>query len=568
MVKAVTDPALLAILNGEAQSDSAASSNGNAIGETTQAISPSVGAVKDPALLALLNEGRQTTEQRATEDAKPFDPTLDDRLREIDIGIAAQQDIFKGRYERGELSAPSYGFQTLFGKTGLGGALAYGGAYVAEGFDYITPEFLQEGASDLWDAYLETNEGKALTKLLGAADSMWTEFEEESPELAGNLAAFGNILEVVPVTGAAGQTRKAASELLEKSAQKTIAKRKVDFIQEDLLVPADTKANRKARLGNTFEINGKDTYIPTNDDLAMVQTVEKYTDVSPKRSLVGNYQEIDVGISKLAEELDNKLSTISRFQLDTDRFSSALLKKIESLAKESPTLTGDAGTAAMRVARKAAQLISDSDKTPLGLLNVRRDLDAWVLSQGKDPFSGLGGATDIAIKEVRKFINDAVDEVGKANGIDVKDDLAKQSILFGAKDVVAEKAIDKVQNTWSKVEAAMARAHVAIPKTLMGTIYTGTALVSSSVAMGVATTAVAGLLGAALVKSAISPSLRKVVSWTLKNSGKLGGILPADRAILAELLKLPDDEDYKLEAQPEEEQEETPVVNQGMLTGM
>lgn len=568
MVTQVTDPTLLALLNEEQQNSTVPSSQGTSIGEQQKTTPVVSGAVKDPALLALLNEGTQT--EQPVEQQKPFDPTLDERLRGVDISIAAEQDILKGRYERGELSTPSYGFQTLFGKAGLGGALAYGGAYLAEGFDYITPEFLKEGASDLWAAYLTTNEGKALTKVLKAADTMWTEFEEGSPELSGNIKAMGNILELLPVTGAAGKTRKAVGEAFEQSAETTIKKRKVNFIQEDLLTPADTSANRKERLKNTFEIKGKDTYVPTNDDLAMFKTVEVYTDVSPKRSLVGNYQEIDKGIGKIAEELDGKLGTLNNYQLDTNRFAKALTDKIQKLADENPTLTGDAGKAAMRVAEKAARLIAESDKTPLGLLNVRRDLDTWIMSQGKDPFSGLGGATDIAVKEVRKFINDAVDEVGKAKGIDVRDALAKQSILFSAKDVVAEKAIDKLQSTWSKVEAAMARAHIAIPKTLMGTIYTAGAVAGSSLALGVTATAVTGLLGAAVIKGAISPSLRKVLGWTLKNSGKLGGILPADRAALAELLKLPDDEDYKIQEEPKQKEqlmEEQPASASGMFTG-
>jgi len=329
-------------------------------------------------------------------------------------------------------------------------------------------------------------------------------------------------------------------------------KQRRDYLN-DLITPISTKANDEARAARMQQdAKGRNVYNPTDEEIEMVNILKKMP-VSSKNSLVGNRNVIDSQIETTHKSLVKDLKK-SKFKFNKKELSDELEKIVDDLQETNPVLVGDASAVAKKLFTKAQQLINETDGSPAQLMEVRRELDRWIKKQGKGSFDGNESAYTVAQRAVRDFLNTKVSE--SVPQIPVQEKLRKQHLLLRVNDRLLPKAAQEADTKLGRLAQNIAKAtDTTLPKTPLGKVATVTAgagiLASAGFAGALPALTVgigAGALGYAFYRGSISPSLRKAISASLRETDKvlsskisreMREAIQADRVILVEAMKLP-----------------------------
>jgi len=329
-------------------------------------------------------------------------------------------------------------------------------------------------------------------------------------------------------------------------------KQRRDYL-EDFITPISTKANDEERVKRmTQNAKGRNVYNPSQEEIEMVNVLKR-TPINADNSLVGNMVILKEEVSKAHNSLVKQLGK-SKVKLNKKELNTELEAIVDDLQETNTVLVGDASVVAKRIFSKAQQLMAKTDGSPAQLMQVRRDLDKWAQKQGKGSFDGNENAYTVAQRAVRDFLNtkvaDAVPETA------VLDKLRKQHLLLRAEDRLRPKAAQEADTKLGRrIDNFYHATGTTPPRTMLGKVATvglATSIVGGAGFLGalpyLATGVGAGTLGYMVYRGSISPSLRKVLAKSLRETDKLlssklskemRAAIKADRVFVVELMKLP-----------------------------
>jgi hypothetical protein len=421
---------------------------------------------------------------------------------------------------------------------------------------------LEAGAKKVGVELLKTDLGRDSWEALRGGMKSWLDFKDKHPVMAKNVESMVNIGAIMgpvqPGSPARGVVGK-AGRLVERSGQKSEVLTRRLYI-EDLVRPRDTVKELEKRVPRTIENSG--TAIPKLSPIEQqsAEAVARVPGVGPKNTFQGNYNRMQDYVTKKASALKERLARLpNRGQYDRDEFKRVINDHSLQILDQYPELVGDAGKSAERVINHALKLADESDNTLADLLQVRRDLDNWVLARKKNVFNddAATNAMTTAVREVRTQINEFIHQ--RARGVGVRESLKEQSLILRAMDDVVPKAARQAN---TRIGRAIQNAIKVIP--IRNEIVAALGLMFGLGGLGAAATflpfiqkgAIIGGIGYLAGKAVISPKTRKgigkaiqAIEKGIKHSTNPQTIdaLRADRAALLQILK-----DME-EGEPEEE---------------
>lgn len=406
------------------------------------------------------------------------------------------------------------------------------------GLSAITPDEIEDpivqGAVRLGTAFLETDLGKEGLEAAEKGFAAYNEFSAENPRAARNIESVVDIgLLLAPIKGK--PKVKAQPTFADKLATRVTAageaqtlRQKSAFV-DDLVRPQQTKKVREAEILRSTEegaLATRTTELSTAER-AMADEVGKIAEVGSDKTLLGNLNAIQTANRAEANSLVNLLAK-NPVIIPKREFGTALDQAVIRL-RENPALVGDAAKTATSVVEKMKKLVAANPGTASGLLQARKELDAFIGSQRPKVFDpATESALSIAVREVRQTTNDFIDS--KATSVDVKNSLQKQSNLFRAVENIGPKAADEAGNSILRLFQRVARA------TDLGTSFSqkialGLGLVGGGTALAFNASSVAPfLVGAAIPAGALFGAGKLAASATTKKA--IGSLLrQADKAI-------------------------------------
>lgn len=359
--------------------------------------------------------------------------------------------------DSGEQTLAEGVFQVI-GKVGAGSVLdvlGEGAVSAIEGLSAITPDIIEdpliETATKLTHDFLNTDIGKAGLKAAQKGFAEWSNFAKENPRAARNIESVVDIgLLAAPVKGRAKIKSKptlagiAGEKMASRGAAQT-ARQKADFI-DDLVLPKSTAAVRTEQVARTTEEGALKTKTTGLSDVEkrMADEVSKIPDVGSEKTIQGNYTVISQEVLKEAKALKAELRT-NDVPIPRREFS-AELDRVTARLEQNPILVGDASKSAVKVVEQMKRLVDKNPGTASGLLQARKELDAWIKTQKPKVFDPkTDSSLSIAVREIRQSTNDFID--ARATNVAVKDSLRKQSTLLSAMENIAPKAADEAGNS-------------------------------------------------------------------------------------------------------------------------
>lgn len=464
----------------------------------------------------------------------------------------------------------------LVGKVGagfamdlIGEALLLGGRGIAA----ITPQEIadpiSQTASKVAHSFLNTDLGKAGMDAAQSGFEAYNEFAAENPRAARNIESVMNIgLLLAPIKGKpkisaapTAASKKAptilgrAAEGFTQRAEAQTARSQVEFL-DDLVRPKQTAAVRSEQIRRTTEggaFSGR-TVQPSAAESAMADAVGSVQGVTSNNTMLNNLNLIDKEVRIEADALKKALSK-NDIIVPRAEFTGALDDAIVRLG-ENPTLVGDAARSASRVMDKMKSIVAKNKSTGSGLLQSRKELDAWIKTQKPKIFDpAQESALSTAVREIRQTTNDFIDQ--RVVNVGVKQSLARQSNLLRSVENIAPKAAEEASNGALRLFQNIAKA-IPIKGDAAQKIVTGLGIGG----LGVAATMVPFMTkiaigGGTLViggKIVASPATKKGVSTLLRladeaikktKDPRLLLELRADRAALAEGFKQINSEDRR-----------------------
>lgn len=276
------------------------------------------------------------------------------------------------------------------------------------------------------------------------------DFAKAHPELSGDIGAIGNIVGTAGLAEGAGAVKDVVGGAIGKAIGRdalaaTIADVAPKMTASKLAKAGAKKGFIKSALTGTIE---------TAEDPAVRSVAQTVEEAIPKFQKLGTFAEkvnaVRDAIVSTAKELKSNLTSGEILPILTEDDIGLLEKSIaEKLnTPAARILTGNAeGTAKDILEQFKSYLPKNGDVTMADLLEARQKLDGWMEGlRGQGIFDpARENATSVALRSVRQSVHDVIDSrVPDAN---LRALLRKQSLLYDAKDALAQKAAKEVGTT-------------------------------------------------------------------------------------------------------------------------
>jgi hypothetical protein len=348
-----------------------------------------------------------------------------------------------------------------------GGVGAVAGDALISGGKAVLPQ----GAQDAIGAGVDYVAESAPVQALGAG---WDKFEEAAPDYAKGIAQGAELgtlmLPKLPTPSKTAVRRnlgKQAKKLRDSQATKTQGRR-ADKVG-GMLEPEDGYGRGETDLN----VAGTSQYTPTEFEAQVIDEVAKLPKVSTGRSLRFNEAKVSQAARKEVADLNKRIDRKGNPDVDVEDLNNTIGTALDDLIQspEGFALTGDAQKAAQPMITKARNLIEQSDGTVNGVLQARRDFDAWVKKNNKGAYNpDIESAASIAKDVVRTTMNDYLDAL--LPSAKIKQSLEKTHKLITAKEVLRKKA---AKTSKTKIGRAFEKVQGFIPTTPLAVGATGAA---------------------------------------------------------------------------------------------
>jgi hypothetical protein len=546
MATKVTDPALLAILNGDSSPAGYGELRSTApVGtnlppeEANKAVlqlfdpanpvnnAPQPAKVTDPALLAILNGEQPTvpTEPTAPVRQAPIEQLGNSQFSK-NVNADTKAAVESGLQKIMQAGSTEPAFPETFGSdTALGrfaqqaarpfrpalGAVEIASAPLLSTTKNLIAKPVAEatgseglgGAAEILSMILAPSGAKSLGSSLGKVGKSLDD------------TALGRLAKDVGSADFGAGVRNVGAAI-EQSGIKSADKARTQFV-EDLILPKATPSVKEDLVGRTAEKgwNRKKVVELSPQEQEIAQTVAGIKGVKKSNSLQGNANAIQ---EANRAEADNLIAALRKndVAIADDEIVNGLASVRDSLAKN-PYVSGtDASKAADSVVNQALEIVMAQPRTASGLLQARKDLDAWVKSQKPNVFDAVDSPVSVAVREVRQGINNIVDKA--VPDVAVKESLRKQSNLYRAHDSIATKAKDEAGSRIGRAAQAISKG-ISVKQGVLGAgALAGLGVTGLAPVVGGAAVPALALYGAK--KAISSPELRKAVGGSLRKIGE------------------------------------------------
>ncbi len=356
--------------------------------------------------------------------------------------------------------------------------------------DTLMPDVWQEAVKDFsrekWDMVLANPVAQKGLEAAKSGLETYNAWAKENPDWAESLE---DIVSITPLARAANFRPRGETYIRKLNKEGDSNKKRRVF---DMLRPVNKDLSKDKYFEND---KGVIIWDPSTWTREIIDETTKVEGVSPNRSFVHNINALEAAVDAERKSLDARIAK-SEKPINLQSVKTGLANKVNNLESET-LLVGDALTTGMRVYKRAAQLLDESDGTALGVLNARRKLDEWVRGQSNVYDAAKESATSIALKDIRGYLNDVVsDNVKSAR---VKQSLTKQHKLLTATDMLLEKAAREADTRFGRlIQKIENETTLKLPTTPLAQAATIGAAGTAVGMGGGAGLAVAGGLGAVL----------------------------------------------------------------------
>ena len=385
-------------------------------------------------------------------------------------------------------------------------------------------------------------------------------WKNDNPRAGRAMESVFNVAEMFappltrkPISTEKSTLRTLADEQLGRAFELETGQRR-DFLNT-VITPVPSTANDLKRAERMeLDEKGRKRYINEPDEEEMVNVLSGIDDIKQGEAFTSMKTTIENQVETTHNALNKRLGK-SKVTFNKPELVAKLKKITEQKLKENPVLTGDANQVASKIFNKALRLLAEADNTPVGVMNVRRELDAWSKKQGKKSYDGNENAWTVANRSIRDFLNDTVAEAVPET--EVLEKLRRQHLLLRVKDRILPKVRDEyVTKLGRQLQNFMKATDTKVSETVLGRV--GTISLAASVVGGSAFLnmlpaltglAAAGTLGYVAYRGSISPSIRRTLSQGLREidnvlakkslGNEMRKALQADRVVFVELMKLP-----------------------------
>lgn len=275
-------------------------------------------------------------------------------------------------------------------------------------------------------------------------------FQQNHPELSGDIGAAGNILGAAGLVTGAGELKDIAGNAVGRALGKDALSGTIDAISPE--IKNATKAGAKNAAKQGLEKSGITGTISRTEDPLMREAAPVVQEIAPKFDKLKTYTEkldaVQEGIGTLANQLRTNLSSMEVQPILTAEDLGALSEGIQTQIAENPLLTGDAGVTAQRIFDQFTKFLPKGrDIQMTDVLDARQKLDSWIqgLKGGTVFDPAKENAISVALRSVRQGANNLME--AKAPSAGVKQLLRKQSLLYKVIENIAPKASKEVGST-------------------------------------------------------------------------------------------------------------------------
>nr|AUN36863.1 hypothetical protein [uncultured bacterium] len=360
----------------------------------------------------------------------------------------------------------------------------------------VFPEFLrnlaskigQRVVSEVSNATIAGEGTPKVSELVSKGAEKYNEFKQEHPELAGNIEAAGNIVRAAgEVYGAgksvdlalqAGKAGVQTGKQVINSFENKAAQNELDDVLQLTRATLNKQEKKAALTAGQGQQKGLLKTIdiqPSARDIEVAEAAR--TVVNPSKSAVQNISAINKEITASSQDV------IKALERNNSIFNTRQLRTYVSSAAESAErqilLAGDeaAQKAYRGVVNTFMSVVAKHPKTLKGLLAARKEFDRIAEAGLKGVFSeGVISARKQAIRDIRRRANEYIAEQLPA-GDALKEVLLRQSLLFEARDNIADKTVEKVGTNIVTRAASTIKKHPVV-STVAGAA-AGTAAVGS-----------------------------------------------------------------------------------------
>jgi len=475
-------------------------------------------------------------------------------------------------YAKGEINLAEAGVQ-IVGKGGAGTALDIAGAGIEagltareetgvlplpislglKGIDFIVPEDMQQDVADSFKEGIKwvvnTDAGNAAASMFEGGFKEYTDWAKDNPQDAKTFESVVNIATLLPSAIAkpvkatldiSGNVLKKGGKFLTSRGRGKAHALKSKVVSE-LMIPDQTPAQLLKQVSRTRQSGGllgrTNVVTPSAMERTAAREVMLVPGIKGDRSLVYNKDMINNTNLKLAKKLEAQLAAASKTTkvphtsvADPMTGRPAGVSSIgnlqDDMAKmldESTTLVGESAKTVARVTEETAKIIQKHPQTPLGLLNARKEFDAFATLQKKGVLNNDAqySALTEAIRTARSSINRTIEASVPTTKVGTL--LSKQSKLYDALDILEPKAakeakgvIGRLWQNVTKVTAMKAEMNRELAVMMGLGVTSAAATIAPVAAAGAASIG----LGIAAWKGLTGSHTDKALGMLLKQTGK------------------------------------------------
>lgn len=356
-----------------------------------------------------------------------------------------------------QLNPVSTGLQML--GAAVGGAYAPIGEGVSRGYNSLPNEVTQpvnqaigaasQAVGDTYksgvSSFAETSAGKAIGDYLMNSPHI----QNGMQEISDDAKALASILTMDKVKPALGDASMAVGDKLYYSGKGDQVAANQAHLKE-LVRPPETPTIKAENAKNTIQVNGKNIYQHTPDELQMAKTIGDIPSVGDSLTPQGNLSAIIAERTKEAQSLQGTLQK-NGAQVDFQNFQNGIDTAVRNI-KQNPLIVGEGKEVSESIINGMNKAILNNmspngEISAAGMLRARKDFDAALPNR---VFNGSNADTALVAtaKEMRRAMNNAIAHADPS--ADVATSLKKQAVLYDAADNIAPKAAGEASTPFKR----------------------------------------------------------------------------------------------------------------------
>lgn len=435
-----------------------------------------------------------------------------------------------------------------------GGMVVEGGAAVGKVLGNLTPDVIEKPTVEaIKGLVFDVGQSEWYNDFTKAASESWEsakEWIDLNPSEARQLSSLSSIALFKGKKPPSSVVALKGKELSIWGAQGARTQRNKGIF--DLMMPDQKDMYKSDRGTRTTSKDGTITWTPSKVETERLLELKKVPDFDPTAPVGFNVDTVYTNINKLNDRVIENIYAAGNPEIKKDFVINKLESDVEGMVLSNgwKAING-APSQVEPLMEHLKDLVQRSDGTTAGLLQVRKDFDAFIKSwKPADIEGGLVNSRAQIVKLTRNVLNKEVAAMIPDRASQSL--LTRQSRLYQNLDVLEPKAASEILGVFGKTQNWVKdHAGITVPKTpasIAGAVAISTGILSASWMPAVATGAAVAGAGALSINALRSPTMRKFAGASLTALSKVMAVttdpiklnlMKADRAVLIHYMSKP-----------------------------